>query len=68
MDTPRKARDLGVRMVFQELNLAPHLTVAENITLGQEPLAGGVLDRRAATRAARQILEQHSSPWTRTRR
>ena len=32
-----QARQLGIRMIFQELNDAPTLTVAENIFLGQLP-------------------------------
>jgi len=35
-----QARDLGIRMIFQELNDAPTLTVAENIFLGQWPTTG----------------------------
>src|SRR5438045_4956369 len=34
---PRAARDLGISMIHQELNLMPHLTVAQNIYLGREP-------------------------------
>ncbi|HEV8696096.1 MAG TPA: sugar ABC transporter ATP-binding protein [Candidatus Limnocylindrales bacterium] len=34
---PRTARDLGISMIHQELNLMPHLTVAQNIFLGREP-------------------------------
>jgi ribose transport system ATP-binding protein len=34
---PRVGRDLGISMVHQELVLAPHLTVAQNIYLGREP-------------------------------
>lgn len=33
---PAAARDLGIAMIYQELNLAPHLTVEENVTLGLE--------------------------------
>ena len=35
----------GVSMIYQELNLAPHLTVEENIMLGREVHAAGWLDR-----------------------
>lgn len=35
--TPRSAQDLGVSMIHQELNLMPHLTVAQNIYIGREP-------------------------------
>ena len=35
--TPRSAQDLGISMIHQELNLMPHLTVAQNIYIGREP-------------------------------
>ena len=35
--SPRDARDLGIRVIYQELNLVPHLSVAENIFLGELP-------------------------------
>lgn len=34
---PRAARTLGISAIYQEFNLLPHMTVAENITLGDEP-------------------------------
>jgi len=35
--SPQQAMGLGVGLIYQELNLAPHLSVAENIFLGREP-------------------------------
>ncbi len=49
--TPLDALARGVAMVYQELSLAPHLTVAENIMLGIEPSRAGFV-RRAEGRAA----------------
>ena len=37
---PLDARRSGVAMIYQELSLAPHLSVMENILLGVEPMAG----------------------------
>ena len=37
---------LGIRVIHQELSLAPNLSVAENLFLGREPLRFGLLDRR----------------------
>lgn len=34
---PRSARHLGISIIHQELNLMPHLTVAQNIFIGREP-------------------------------
>ncbi|MGH3901518.1 MAG: sugar ABC transporter ATP-binding protein [Pseudonocardiaceae bacterium] len=47
---------LGVSMVHQELALAPHLTVAENLCLGDESSRLGVLSRRADRRRAGALL------------
>ena len=43
---PLEARRLGVAMIYQELNLAPDLTVAQNLLLGQEPRRFGFVDRK----------------------
>jgi ribose transport system ATP-binding protein len=37
LDTPLRARSVGIRAVYQEFSLIPHLTAAENILLGQMP-------------------------------
>ena len=47
----------GISMIYQELNLAPHLTVEENIMLGREVHAAGWLDRKAMKRKVRDVLE-----------
>ena len=47
----------GIAMIYQELNLAPHLTVEENIMLGREVRARGWLDRAAMKRMVRDTLD-----------
>ena len=42
---PRDARQAGVAMIYQELSLAPHLSVMDNIALGVEPARQGALGR-----------------------
>ena len=37
IDNPRAAQQLGISIIHQELNLMPHLTVAQNIFIGREP-------------------------------
>jgi len=41
---PRQALERGVTMIHQELNLAPNLSVAENVFLGRAPTRGGLID------------------------
>ncbi len=45
IDSPGDALALGIRVIYQELNLVPHLSVAENIFLGSAPTWGpGLID------------------------
>ncbi len=53
---PLEAKRAGVGMIYQELSLAPHLTVEENIMLGREPRRWGILNRRAIRRRAEEAL------------
>lgn len=57
MTDPRQARDLGIAIIYQELNLAPNLTVAENIFMGSELTKGGTLiDQDGMRRRAAEVL------------
>ncbi len=51
------ADELGIRVIHQELSLAPNLTVAENIYLGAEPTRAGLLDRRRMNAEARRLID-----------
>jgi len=57
---PKHAQDLGISIIYQELNLVPQLSAAENIFLGREPTKSlwgpGRIDRKAMQQAATQIL------------
>lgn len=58
MTSPGQARELGIAIIYQELNLAPNLTVAENIFMGSELTKGGALIDQSAMRSkASQVLE-----------
>jgi rhamnose transport system ATP-binding protein len=54
---PLEARAAGVAAVFQDPNLFPHLSVAENIFTGKYPRRGVVVDRTEMNRQARRKLE-----------
>jgi len=58
--SPRAAQDLGISIIHQELNLMPHLTVAQNIFIGREPRRRlrFLLDEPAINEQARTLLER----------
>ncbi len=57
---PHAARRVGIAMIYQELTLAPHLTVEENVTLGLEEGRLGFLSSQAArVEAALERLGHH---------
>lgn len=56
--SPRDAREAGVAVVHQELSLCAHLTVEENVLLGDEPTRLGFVDRRRARERARAALSR----------
>ena len=53
---PRKAQELGVSIIHQELNMCAHLTVAQNIFLGREVCNGYLLDDRTMNEQAKEVL------------
>lgn len=56
---PAHARSLGIAVIYQELNLIPHLSVAENIFLGREPRGAlGLIDWSRMREEARRWLEE----------
>ncbi len=55
-----EARAAGIGAMFQEFSLAPHLTVEENIVLGNEPARGGVLRPRETRALVDEVLERCS--------
>jgi ribose transport system ATP-binding protein len=57
-DTPLHARACGISMIYQELTLAPHLSVEENILLGAEPSRNGWLLRRELREQAHHALSE----------
>ncbi len=59
---PFAARRAGVGMIYQELNLAPDLSVEDNIMLGQERSRFGLLNRREQRREVHQVLELLGHP------
>jgi ribose transport system ATP-binding protein len=57
--TPKEAQEAGLSIIHQELNLVPHLNVAENIWLGREPVAAGFFTRPGdQVRRTRDLLDR----------
>ncbi|MBN6150892.1 sugar ABC transporter ATP-binding protein [Xanthomonas sp. AmX2] len=59
-DSPLQAQRLGISTVYQEVNLCPNLSVAENIFAGRYPMKGWPrrIDWRGVDRQARQCLDR----------
>lgn len=54
----KAAERLGIATIHQELNLVPHLSVAENIVLGRTPSSFGVVRRSEMNRIAQDALDR----------
>ena len=59
---PNEAISLGISAIYQEFNLVPYLTVAENIMLGRYPGKGGLVDHKALKAQAAAIVEELGVP------
>ena len=57
IDSVKKAQELGVAIIFQELNLCPHLTVADNIFIGRPPKKGALISDKQMHQNAKAILQ-----------
>ena len=55
---PREAQEAGISIIYQEFNLLPERTVAQNIFLGREPTRYGAIDRRQLRRQTLDVLKQ----------
>jgi len=59
--SPADTRKLGIAMIYQELTLAPHLSVEENITLGLEETTFGFLkNKKTKVKEALALLDQEN--------
>ncbi|MBQ9494915.1 MAG: sugar ABC transporter ATP-binding protein [Treponema sp.] len=56
--SPKRAQELGVTIIHQELNMCKHLTVAQNIFLGRELCRGHVLNEREMRKRTQEVLEE----------
>lgn len=56
--TPKEAQEEGISTVYQEVNLCPNLTVAENIFIGREPRRFGFIDWKEVNRRSVELLKK----------
>jgi simple sugar transport system ATP-binding protein len=56
--SPQHAQELGISTVYQEINLCPNLTVAENILIGREPRRFGRIHWKSMNARAAEILQR----------
>ncbi len=57
IDSPKRGKELGIGIVYQEFELAPHLTVAENIFLDRLSGPGGIVRWKYIINESRRIIE-----------
>lgn len=55
--SPQDAQNHGISTVYQEVNLCPNLSVAENLFIGREPKKFGFIDWRTMNKKATELLE-----------
>ena len=55
---PIEAQQAGVSVIYQEFNLLPYRSVAQNIFIGREPSRLGILDHKALSRQVDELLEE----------
>ncbi len=58
LNSPEDAPKFGLSTVYQEINLIPALSVAENIYIGREPMRWGCIDWRAITSRAKTAIKK----------
>ena len=54
--TIKESQDAGISMIHQELNMMNHLTVAQNIYIGREPMSGGLIDDKKMVEDAAELF------------
>ncbi len=57
IDSPHRAQELGISVIYQEFNLVPQLGAAENIFLGREPAKFGFVNFRREKQESARLLE-----------
>lgn len=64
--SPQEAQSRGISTVYQEVNLCPNLTVAENLFIGREPKKAGLIDWKTMNRKSTELLRSLNIPVSAT--
>ncbi len=56
--SPQEAQENGISTVYQEVNLCPNLSVAENLFIGREPMKFGRIDWKTINKRSKEILSE----------
>lgn len=56
--SPLDAQQLGISTVYQEVNLCPNISVAENIFIGRQPRKWGIIDWETMNKRSEELLER----------
>ncbi len=67
-NSTQDSQKLGIGTVYQEVNLLPNLTVAENLFLGRQPMWHGFISQRKMMKMARDLLAEFGLPSIRPNR
>ncbi|HEX3369157.1 MAG TPA: sugar ABC transporter ATP-binding protein, partial [Candidatus Cybelea sp.] len=58
IDSPQRAQQLGIGMIYQEFTLVGQLNAIANVTLGSEPTRNGFVDSAAAARRTEKVFDE----------
>ena len=56
--SPQEAQEIGISTVYQEINLCPNLSVAENLFIGREMKRFGVIDWKSMNKKSKEVLDR----------
>jgi ribose transport system ATP-binding protein len=57
INNPKQAQVMGISIIYQEFNLIPHLSIAENVFLGREAMKKGFIDHKKMIEDTKKILD-----------
>ncbi len=57
--TPKQSEQMGISIIYQELNLIERVTVAENVFVGRYPMKHGMLDWRKMFKDAQDLFDEY---------